>query len=78
MFLNFSMQLMIEKKTDKCCYNLFTTLKMTTFIANKCKKSNCKNIVFAFKKNDELLINLKSIFHTHDIYIFLHYIFIFS
>ena len=68
---------MIEKKTDKCYYNLFTTLKMTVFIVNECEKNNYKNIVFIFKKNNELSINLKSIFHTHNVYIFLHYVFMF-
>ena len=78
MFFNLSMQLMIEKKIDKYHYNLFTTLKMTAFIVNKCKKNNCKNIMLAFKKNSKLLINLKSIFYIHNIYIFLHYILMFS
>ena len=72
------MQLIIEKKTNKCHYNLFTTLEITAFITNEQEKSSCRNIVLTFKKNNKLLINLKSIFHTHDIYIFLHYIFMFS
>ena len=68
------MQLMIEKKIDKHYYNLFITLKITAFIVDKHEKNNYKNIMLAFKKNSELSINLKSIFHTHNVYIFLHYI----
>ena len=30
-------------------------------------KKKYKNIVFIFKRNDKLLIDLKSIFHTHNI-----------
>ena len=44
---------------------------MTAFITNKHEKNNYKNIVLAFKKNNELLINLKNIFHIHNVYIFL-------
>ena len=72
------MQLMIKKKINKHCYNLFIILKITAFIANKHEENNCKNIMFTFKKNDKLSINLKSIFYTHNIYIFLHYVFMFS
>ena len=72
------MQLMIEKKINKHCYNLLITLKMTTFIANEHKKNNYKNIVLVFKRNNELLISLKNIFHTHSIYISLYYVFMFS
>ena len=71
------MQLMIEKKINKYCYNLFTILKVMTFIANKHEKNNCRNIVLALKKNNELLISLESIFYTHSVYIFLHYVFMF-
>ena len=77
MFFNFNMQLIIKKKIDKHYYNLFIILKMTAFITNECEKNNCKNIVFAFKKNNESLISLKSIFHTHNAYIFLYYVFMF-
>ena len=72
------MQLMIEKEINKCCYNLFTTLKMTAFIADEHEEDNYKNIIFTFKRNNELLINLKNIFYTHDVYISLHYILMFS
>ena len=78
MFFNLSMQLMIEKEINKCCYNLFTTLKVTAFITDECEESNCKDIMLAFKRNDELSISLKNIFHTHDVYISLHYVFMFS
>ena len=76
-FFNFNIQLMIEKKADKHHYNLFTILKITAFIANKHEKNSCRNIVFTFKKNNELLISLKNIFHTYNVYILLHYIFMF-
>ena len=59
MFFNFSMQLMIKKKVDKYHYNLLTTLKITAFIANKCKKNSCKDIVLAFKRNSVRKLILK-------------------
>ena len=77
MFLNFNMQLIIEKKINKHYYNLFITSEITVFIADKCKKNSYRNIMFAFKKNNKLSINLKSIFHTHNVYIFLHYVLMF-
>ena len=72
------MQLIIEKEIDKHYYNLFTTLEMMTFITNEHEKDSCKDIMLAFKRNSELSISLKSISHTHNVYIFLHYILMFS